>query len=237
LPTNIAAEFSTSARFDYLIEAAEEVLHDIALARNQDEDLDVLKAIRSSLVQPNASLSAWSAGYEAARNVRAALNLDGQLLNSDASFRNVIGVTDSAVKIEPSQYSLFEAVIATNSQESPGFVLHSQDSESARFTLCRAVHEYLFGVVDSGAVARTYTDRQKRNRAFAAEMLAPAEVIRQRLEGRSPDIERVGSLAREFGVSPLLVQNQIYNQIPELSHLLPRPIHPLQADFAMPEIF
>lgn len=51
-------------------------------------------------------------------------------------------------------------------------------------------------------------------RAFAAEFLAPAEGIRRMLEtlGREDDTT-VETIARQFGVSPLVVSRQLDNQV------------------------
>lgn len=54
-------------------------------------------------------------------------------------------------------------------------------------------------------------------RAFAAELLAPAVGIRELLGGDRPDDVAFESIARRFGVSPLVVQHQYDNQLTQIS--------------------
>ena len=56
------------------------------------------------------------------------------------------------------------------------------------------------------------TDRQAQSRAFAAEFLAPAAFLRQRLESGSAYPEQVDELSAELGVSSYVVRHQIRNQ-------------------------
>jgi Zn-dependent peptidase ImmA (M78 family) len=60
-------------------------------------------------------------------------------------------------------------------------------------------------------VTRTGTEHQQRNRAFAAEFLAPAESIRDRIGGDRVAEEDVEELAQEFQVSELVIRHQIQN--------------------------
>ena len=56
------------------------------------------------------------------------------------------------------------------------------------------------------------TDRQAFSRAFAAEFLAPAEGLRERLRDASVvEAEGVDDLAAEFGVSSIVIRRQIDN--------------------------
>ncbi len=64
-------------------------------------------------------------------------------------------------------------------------------------------------------ITDSHTDRQQIERAFAAEMLAPASGIAQYL--RQPDRpvtqDDVEEVATHFRVSPMLVQHQVENQL------------------------
>jgi Zn-dependent peptidase ImmA (M78 family) len=82
--------------------------------------------------------------------------------------------------------------------------------EQRRFSLCRALSDYLASGLPS-LVTRSQTEHQQRNRAFAAQFLAPAESIRKRIMGWSPDEDGVYELAREFRVSELVIRHQIRN--------------------------
>ena len=55
------------------------------------------------------------------------------------------------------------------------------------------------------------TDRQARSRAFAAELLAPAESLRRRLGSTLVEPEQVDELGHEYGVSTEVIRRQIEN--------------------------
>ena len=50
-------------------------------------------------------------------------------------------------------------------------------------------------------LTRAYSERQQRNRAFAAEFLAPSAGLRQRITRRIVDGDEIDELAAAFGVS------------------------------------
>ena len=60
-------------------------------------------------------------------------------------------------------------------------------------------------------VTAARTERQKRNRAFAAELLAPAEWLRKQNWGRVIEDEAVEAVAEELGVYSEVVRRQLMN--------------------------
>jgi Zn-dependent peptidase ImmA (M78 family) len=62
-------------------------------------------------------------------------------------------------------------------------------------------------------VTRSHSERQKRNRAFAAEFLVPAKALRGALPRRVLTDEDVDDLAEEFGVSAAVIRHQVENQL------------------------
>lgn len=92
----------------------------------------------------------------------------------------------------------------------------SQPVPARRFTLARAFWHHLWDEEDALFLVTTaYTDRQKIERAFAAELLAPAAGVSRSLESTpegatTEDMERV---AAAFEVSPLVVRHQLQNQL------------------------
>ncbi len=63
----------------------------------------------------------------------------------------------------------------------------------------------------SALVTVARTDRQKCNRAFAAEFLAPAQWIRERIDGSQVSPDEMDDWAQELGVSTVVVGHQIEN--------------------------
>lgn len=78
---------------------------------------------------------------------------------------------------------------------------------------CRALFEYLHDEESAaGIVASTRSERQKRNRAFAAEFLAPASEIRRRIgRVRTVTADQIEALSEEFGTSEWVIRHQIEN--------------------------
>jgi Zn-dependent peptidase ImmA (M78 family) len=64
-------------------------------------------------------------------------------------------------------------------------------------------------------VTGAYTDRLKTERAFAAELLAPAAGIAERLgvDPRYATEEDLEEVAGHYGVQPLLISHQVRNQL------------------------
>ena len=82
-----------------------------------------------------------------------------------------------------------------------------------RFLLARALGDYI-GRSESGpAILGTLnTARQAESRAFAAEFLAPAESLRERVgNARAVDSQAVDELADEMKVSSWVVRHQVTN--------------------------
>lgn len=80
-----------------------------------------------------------------------------------------------------------------------------------RFLLARSAFFTVTGTVDQGRLlTRAATWPQRAARAFAAELLAPASAIAQRVGGAVSQ-DDVAELSEIFGVNPLLIQHQLEN--------------------------
>ena len=87
-----------------------------------------------------------------------------------------------------------------------------------RFLLCRALGEVFYSRGDA-LLTKGATARQRLNRAFAAEFLAPSRSLAKRIVHPTVDGEQVDDLAEEFGVSTRVIQHQLENhQIAEFAH-------------------
>jgi len=106
----------------------------------------------------------------------------------------------------------FDALVDVNEKGSPGFLIEKRQEEARKFALCRGLFEYLTS--DTGASAllsTTRSERQKRNRTFAAEFLAPAALLKEHLRGETLAEEEVDDVAEVFGVSSYVIRHQIDN--------------------------
>ena len=80
-----------------------------------------------------------------------------------------------------------------------------------RFHFCRALAEVLTPPGTDRLLTRAHSERQQRNRAFAAEFLAPSHALKKRVSLPVVDAEDIDELAVEFGVSSLLIVHQVVN--------------------------
>ena len=55
------------------------------------------------------------------------------------------------------------------------------------------------------------TTEQKRNRAFAAELLAPADTLRAAIKGHVVGSDELDHLAQQYGVTSELIRRQLAN--------------------------
>lgn len=163
-------------------------------------------AVRETAM-PRAGESPWTIGYQQARRARETLGL------GDAESFPIQALVAATTRSGPSgQVDGIGVGI-----KGVKLVLTRRSSQpDVRFASARALWHALSG--QGGAPfllthARTY--RQKIERAFAAELLAPASGIEGHLdESSSPsDAHVIDSIARTYGVGPLVVQHQIENNL------------------------
>ena len=147
----------------------------------------------------------WRRGYANARAVRRALGTPSGPVRFDRTGSLRIGHRES---LPPSRR--IEGCVASRS---PSCVVVRKPDKGRRFLLARALGDYI-GRSESGpAILGTLnTARQAESRAFAAEFLAPAESLRERVgNARAVDSQAVDELADEMKVSSWVVRHQVTN--------------------------
>ena len=159
----------------------------------------------------------WDVGYRWAQALRRNLELDGTPIPTLKALVESIGEapTDFETKlpIESLQRAaLIDGVITQTDEQQPALGFRHLDEPAAQFHLCRALAEVLIAPSTDTLLTRAHSERQQRNRAFAAEFLAPATGLQQRLNGRRVvDGDDIDELAAVFGVSSRVVEHQIGN--------------------------
>lgn len=218
LPAILLNDFFAVAEANKLVAQAWQVNDALELSHQNGANLEPIKSLRADL----ASLKVlqgppWNEGYQFARDLRRRLNLNGTKLDSYLSLGQALGVTTAdlqkaIIEIANLPRSL-DALVATNSFDSPGFAVRERRGEDAiRFSFCRGLFEYFTTPVGEPLlVTRARSERQKRNRAFAAEFLVPAELLRDALPGQTIGDEEMDDLAATFGVSSSVIRHQIEN--------------------------
>ncbi|MXW40789.1 MAG: hypothetical protein F4Z75_06585 [Synechococcus sp. SB0668_bin_15] len=168
-------------------------------------------AIRDGL-PPVPMTTPWQQGYALARSLRRALSHGDGQFDFAAPGQPALHHRETAM---PS--SRIEGLVAAGG---PACAITSQRRETTakRFVLARALGDYM-GRSEAGLGILTSMDtmRQARSRAFAAELLAPAESLRPRLADRGAEENVIHDLGQEFAVSPWVINHQIRN------HGLPQP--------------
>jgi IrrE N-terminal-like domain len=151
----------------------------------------------------------WRDGYQQAATFRAFLALNGHTPDDLEEFLSRT-MGDFRVRDFPAP-SRIDAISSLFRGSAPVFGIPSHlRADKRRFVIARAIGDFLsFG--HSSLVTRGQTEHQQRNRAFAAEFLAPAHSIRERLPNATVDEEDVEELAAEFQVSPIVIRHQIQN--------------------------
>ena len=161
--------------------------------------------VRQALPRPSAA-EPWSRGYDLARSVRHRIGLGG-----DSRF-DFAPNGSLALHLEerPSPSARIQGVVAG---DTPACVLTPRGGSGRRFLLARALGDYLgrFEQPGPAILSSLATERQAQSRAFAAELLAPAESLRRKLKGRLAEPEQMDELGLEYGVSTEVIRRQIEN--------------------------
>lgn len=158
----------------------------------------------------------WGYGYHRAAELRKLLKLNGATFNSFddllASVTKSNNASSSVIFLEEHGRKNIDAFVHVKEESAPGFALFKGREDSKNFAFCRALHDYLSYPEDiESLVSGVKTDRQKMNRAFAAEFLAPSSMLRVRIGSGVLNTDEVIDLAEEFGVSSYTIEHQIRN--------------------------
>ncbi|AFM23637.1 hypothetical protein [Desulfomonile tiedjei] len=218
LPEEMLTEFFRAARRTELIADAEEIRDAFSRAQSNEEDLTSLRELRHAAegwIDFSGSMP-WEQGYSFAQRMRTHLGLNGAPLKSIKTIAHALGTTEESLSKVMTKFSdretPFVALMGVNAKLSPVFVTREARTTAHMFYLCRALFEYLASSNQRGAlITEANTEQQKRNRAFAAELLAPASALRARI--RIPIItwDQAEEVAEEFGVSAYIIRHQLEN--------------------------
>jgi hypothetical protein len=217
VPHNLLADFLSIAEPNALSAEAHTLLEAVARAQERSGILTSLQDIQQRLrPRIRGEEAPWEQGYRFARELRAELGLNGQAIRGLDGLAKALGssveLLEAATTVESLPLRGVDAVIGTEGGASPGFVVSVRGQRSARFAFCRGLFEYLATPrARASLITRTYSDRQKRNRAFAAEFLLPAATLKSRIKTDRVTDEEIDEFAAEFDISPMIVSHQIVN--------------------------
>jgi hypothetical protein len=218
IPEGIRRESFSVANRDLLREESDDVASAIETVQENGSDLRLLREFRGCIPATGVfnGHAPWELGYMAARELRKALNIGIQPLRSLPDIAQALHVNPtnlhSAIVEQPGGTHAYEALVAMNRTASPAFAVTRRHEAARRFQVCRGLYEFLSGR-DEGPwiVTAGLSDRQKRNRAFAAEFLAPAAGVQERVSSSVVSSQDVDELAQHFGVSSDAIVHQLAN--------------------------
>lgn len=177
-----------------------------------DRSFDFSASRRAALPDLRANLDPWESGYVYARDLRARWN-GGRWKSKrleDLAAHLSLDRLDHALLREP-VVTFLDGVVGLNGKGNPKFLIDKRRDDSRQFAFCRALFEHLTRATEFQTISRLKTDQQQANRAFAAEFLAPHEMLRDDLSGSLVSQDEVEDLADEYGVSPFVIRHQIEN--------------------------
>jgi hypothetical protein len=183
------------------------------LARSRGRDAsprDTVRLAPGTVFPRRANVPAWRLGVAAARALRTQEHF-GVGPISDARLAEMAGTQPEALtdlNAGGAQLSFFLDARPTEAR----LVLRSKWHTGRRFDVARLIGDRLSGEQEAlHPATRTYTYRQKSQRAFAAELLSPFEAVDGMLAGDYDDEERRQEVAEHFDVSPKTIETLLMN--------------------------
>lgn len=162
---------------------------------------EIRRSVRKPLpAEPNGR--PWRKGYALAQAARTALVAGEGRFDFPPAF---------ALHHED-RPSISNRILGLVATDTPACVTAPRSESGTRFLRARAIGDYLGRTEPGpGLLSSLATDRQALSRAFAAEFLAPAASLRERLSSKVVHVEEIDDFGREFGVSSEVIRRQIEN--------------------------
>ncbi|HVX83520.1 MAG TPA: ImmA/IrrE family metallo-endopeptidase [Phycisphaerae bacterium] len=164
--------------------------------------------LRSRLPRSTATGTPWEVGYQRARELRSFLGIN-DLVHLDLDRLTPERFPILTAPTPPA--ASFDGLIGTHHHALACYTAKRQ-SEAQRFLCARGLLSFLFDHDEAPAFySSAQTVLQQRSRAFAAEFLAPAALIDQRLSGDDVAPDEIDLIAADFHVSTTVINHQIRN--------------------------
>lgn len=177
---------------------------------------DTIAPIRQRECAFSEELEPWEIGANLAHVLRQREKL-GEAALSDARLAEMAGVSKQSLSSHgkagaPFSFALESGPIRWRT------VFRSARKTGRRFDLARMIGDYLLSSADDRLHPATdaTTWRQQAQRSFAVELLAPIELVSDRLAG-DYSVEKQHDVADQFVVSPMAINSLLKNH-----HLIPR---------------
>ncbi len=193
------------------------ILSALEEARLNSLHLERIEPFRAEVSRDSTSgHNPWDVGYEWARRLRRSLGLNGDPLNTTVLIAEALGENAELLDKVTQPVGIFTKTplidgVITRDGDNPAFAFRPLRNDARRFQFCRALAEVLASPNSDALITKAHSERQQRNRAFAAEFLAPSSTLRQWVSRPVVDDDDIGELAEEFGVSSYVIKYQVEN--------------------------
>jgi len=179
-------------------------------AQGDAPEAGVVQELRAAHRGHASGVSApWDVGYQQARIIRSEIAPD--MTARLAVDRYVPSRTRQAPDVS------LQALGASADEGRGALVIVGQrrPATSIRFTLSRALWHCIWDDSPLFIVTTAHTNRQRVERAFAAELLAPADGVAALLESppEAASQEELEQIAQRFGVSSMVIEHQVRNHL------------------------
>lgn len=221
IPSSVIVDFFSTTSVETLCENSKIVdkFYKTATPRISISNLEKFRTKLRKTKRSHSSDKPWEIGYQYARSLRQYFDFRDVKLASPNVMMQMIGVEENKFGdiCKTVDYEKTKTVLSSYRAEDRNIcfsiakgVLHQQT-----FYLARAIYSHLSSDASCRLITQSYTLDQQENRAFAAELIAPARLIKKEI-GRakfitSDDVERI---AQEYNVAPQTIVHQIQNHFP-----------------------
>jgi hypothetical protein len=210
LPVEMKREFFLAADANLLTQQARWIAK--CLRQLGDYETKTKLAGKKGMYRTHSrSSTPWQSGYDLARKCRKDFSLGNP--TKPLSIEKLCGLKGENLPIiRVGEERELEAVVKLADKLGPQVATSKGRESSKGYLLARSLCEYLCSdAQESALLTRIGSDRQKRNRAFAAELLAPADGLRQLVSGSRIARDEVTEVASDLGVSEWVVEYQVQN--------------------------
>ncbi len=210
IPDEMRREFFLAADSTALTQQARWVSR--CLRQLDDYEIKTKLAGKKGLYQAQGrAATPWQTGYALAQKYRNDFGLGNPA--KPLSIDKLSGLKRGVLPvIRVGEEHQLDAVAKLDLKLGPQVATSKARESGKSYLLARALCEYLCsGSEGSALLTRIGSDKQKRNRAFAAELLAPAAGIRKLISGSRIARDEVAEVAVHLGVSEWLIEHQVQN--------------------------
>ncbi|MBF0296433.1 MAG: hypothetical protein HQL96_14690 [Magnetococcales bacterium] len=175
--------------------------------------LGVIGGIKNALTRDIRFVAApWERGRAMARAAREHLGLDGQPV-SDKRLGEILEITEQSLSGKETPMSNLSLAVRSDDSTQVNLLFRRSVITGRRFEMARWIADALMapGLDHWLPATDAKTARQKVQRAFAAEFLAPINALQAFLGHDLTDDERIEEAGVYFRVSPLAIRSHLDN--------------------------